>query len=72
MNDERKQMIEHKAMRDAVRHLLDALQMPLLENEGVRVCNMMTVPVGRRFARLAALAMVLWTGLVEIEAAARG
>lgn len=64
VNDEKKQIIAQNPMRDAVRNLLEGWQMPLLENEGVRVRNARTVPVGRRFARLAAVAKVLCTGCV--------
>lgn len=62
MKEERKHERAQKAMRDVVRYWLAIWQVPSLENEDMRASNVRTVPVGKRFARLAVLARVFWTG----------
>lgn len=61
--------MEQNTRRPPVRNLLESWQVPLLENEGVRVWKARTVPVGRRFARLAALAIVRGKARVVVAVA---
>ena len=55
VKEERKQISEKHVMTDRVRYLCAGRQEPLLEKEGMRAWKARTVPVGRRFARLAAV-----------------
>ena len=62
----RKQMREETPISLKVRMWFDGRQVvPLLVKDGVRARNATTVPVGRRLARLATVARVLWTGWPE-------
>ena len=62
VKEDKKQMMAQTTMTNEVRNLLEDWQVPLLENGGMRALNARTVLVGRRLAKLAALAKVLCTG----------
>lgn len=54
VKEEQKQTREQQKIKAKVRYLLARTHSPLLVKEGTRASNISTVPVGRRFARLAA------------------
>lgn len=73
MKEERKQRLAQNTTSDAVRYLFVIWQSPPLENDGNRAWNARTVPVGRRFARFAVAARVLWSRRpVELHFGGRG
>lgn len=61
VKEDRKQIRANTVIREMVRYLLTRWHKPLCEKGGTRAWNARTVLVGKRFARLAALAKVLWT-----------
>lgn len=61
MKEEKKQASEHSIVTPKVMYLLAMVShFPLFDNEGTMFWNAKKVPVGRRFARLAAPGRALW------------
>lgn len=70
VKEERKQPSEQHTMIPKVRYSFASVHSPLFVNEGIRDSAARTVPVGNKFARLAAVTWLLWPSLddeIDIE-----